>query len=185
MSKFEQFYEVKPWRVNQVWGVLNPVYAQFGFLRHNGTDVAIGSNKMVFAPFHGEVTKIGNQPGGAGLYICILSKNQYDWEDGEKAWIEKTYMHLEKTIAKVGDVVQPGDILAVPDNTGFSTGPHTHIASKRVRKTLAGYFEVDVNDAKGTFDDSSFYNGKFSVDERINLIKQAIDLFRKLLPFVK
>jgi len=181
--KLEQYYEIKPWRINQVWGVKNPIYEQFGFSRHNGTDVAIGVNALVCSPFPCEVTKIGYQAGGAGHYICILSKFQYEI-NGKLCWIEKTYMHLEKTIAKVGDSLSAGDTLAKADNSGFSTGPHTHIASKRVMKTPGGYYAIDKNEANSTFDDSSFYNGKYSIDLQITLLQQTILLLTKLLPFL-
>ena len=178
----DQYYEAKPWKVNQVWGVKNPIYKQFGFGEHNGTDIAPGKNKKLFAPFDCEVTKIGWQPNGAGLYICVLSLVQYDWEDGKRAWVEKTYMHLESTVAKVGDKLKAGDTLAVPDNTGFSTGPHTHIAAKRVMKVPGGYKDIDTNEAKNTFDDAPYYNGKYAVDIQISVLSKMIDLLKTLLP---
>ena len=182
--KLSQYYEAKPFIINQAWGVKNPVYEQFGFSRHNGTDCQVGTNGHLYSPFPCEVTKIGWQPSGAGLYVCVLSQSQYDFKD-KKAWVEKTYMHLDKVLVKVGDKLNVGDVIAKADNTGFSTGPHTHIASKRVNKTTGGYYEVDKNDAKNTFDDTPFYNGKYAVDEQITLLKQTIALLTKLIPYLK
>ncbi len=36
------------------------------------------------------------------------------------------YYHLSETLAKVGDIVKSGDIVALTGNSGISTGPHLH-----------------------------------------------------------
>lgn len=183
------FYEAKPWKINQVWGVENPIYEQFGFKRHNGIDVAPGVDKGLYSPFPCVVTKIAYQPTGAGHYICLLSEEEYTFPDGKKAFVEITYMHLEKTLVAVGSKLAVGDKFAVCDNTGFSTGPHTHIAHKRVRKVLGGYVEIDTNDAKGTFDALPFYTEGYAVDKTIKslqlrvieLAQETIRLLNRLL----
>lgn len=183
--KLELFYEAKPWKVNQEWGVFNPVYNQFGFSRHNGVDIALGSDKRLRAPFECEVTKIAYQPGGAGTYICLLSLNQYEFDDA-KAWVEMTYMHLEKTLVPVGKKLFIGEAFAVADNTGFSTGPHTHIAAKRVNKVNGGYVEIDKNEAKNTFNDEKFRNGKYAYDYGISRIWNSLqELALKVAKLIK
>lgn len=187
--KLSLYYEAKPWKINQAWGVENPIYEQFGFKRHNGIDIAPGMDKGLYTPFECFVTKIAYQPTGAGHYICLLSKDEFQFDDGQKAFVEITYMHLEKTLVGVGSSLKVGDKFAVCDNTGFSTGPHTHIAHKRVKKVAGGYVEIDFNDAKGTFNALPHYNGEYAVDQSIKslqfrvieLANETIRLLNKLL----
>jgi len=50
----------------------------------------------------------------------------YCWyEDEPSGWIA-TYMHLKKVFVQPGDIVEPGTVLGLIDNTGASTGPHLH-----------------------------------------------------------
>ncbi|NPA90917.1 MAG: M23 family metallopeptidase [Chloroflexi bacterium] len=50
----------------------------------------------------------------------------YCWyEDRPSGWTA-TYMHLKKVLVKQGDIVEPGTVLGLIDNTGASTGPHLH-----------------------------------------------------------
>ena len=42
------------------------------------------------------------------------------------AGIFTMYCHLESIVAKVGDVVQAGDVVGLMGSTGLSTGPHLH-----------------------------------------------------------
>lgn len=146
-------FPAKPYKVNQKWGVPNPVYAQFGFTQHNGVDVAPGDYKMVYSELpSGTVYKIGWQPTGGGLYLSILSDEAYDFPDGKKCHVLIDYLHLESIKAQVGTSVKVGDHIATADNTGFSTGPHTHIQYRRVDKVTGGLNDVDQNEAHNSFD---------------------------------
>lgn len=179
--KLEVLYEMHPVRITQDWGVRDPFYEQFGFKEHNGTDYALGDRAELRAGIPCEVTKIGYQHTGAGHYICLLSLEQYDFEDGKRAHVELTYMHLDHTIAEVGQKLATGDLFAIGDNTGASTGPHTHIAPKRVKKTAGGYYEIDKNDAKNTFDIEKYRSGGFAVQaKQISLLSTVLSLYKRL-----
>lgn len=153
-----------PVRINQEWGRKDSFYEQFGFKQHNGADYALGEKGELRCPVPCEVTKIGWQPNGAGHYICLLTLSQYDFEDGKSAFAELTYMHLDHTIASVGQKLAPGELFAIGDNTGASTGSHTHLAPKRVKKYSGGYRTIDVNDANNTFDPEKHRDGTFAKD---------------------
>lgn len=153
-----------PVRINQEWGRKDSFYEQFGFKQHNGTDYALGEKGELRCPVPCEVTKIAVQPTGAGLYICLLTLDQYDFEDDKSAFVELTYMHLDHTIASVGQKLAPGELFAIGDNTGASTGSHTHLAPKRVKKRSGGYYTIDKNDANSTFDPEKHRNGTFAKD---------------------
>ena len=145
--KPEFYIPVKPWRLNQLWGRFDPkTYAQFGFSRHNGIDVALAPDKRILAPFDGIIIRSDNQPNGGGIFIGLLSKNFYDFPnfvcktpEGNKVnfpdmrcQVLFDFLHLEKPMVKLGQEVKAGDLVAIADNTGFSTGPHTHIQPRRV-----------------------------------------------------
>lgn len=179
MSKLQVAYEMRPVRITQKWGVKDDFYLQFGFKRHNGTDYALGLRGELRAGIPCTVTKIGWQPTGGGHYICLLSDEQYDFADKKVANVELTYMHLDHTIASVGHKLAPGDLFAIGDNTGASTGPHTHIAPKRVKKTAGGYSEIDMNDAKNTFDIELYRDGNYAVDYvRLSLLQKVLTLLK-------
>ena len=54
--------------------------------------------------------------GGYGYYVII------DHGNG----LATLYGHCSKLLAKVGQTVQAGDIIALSGSTGRSTGPHLH-----------------------------------------------------------
>lgn len=191
MSVLKLFYPVKPYIVNRGWGVLDPVYNQFGFARHNGVDLALSHGQLILAPFSCRVVKVGNQPGGSGNYVCLLSTDAYDFSDGV-FHIEITFMHLLDSIASVGDELVAGNPIARGDSTGFSTGNHTHMAPKRVTLVSGGYVEADHNDAKDTFDPEPYWSGEYAelkvdpslierIKNQIAALTRMVDELRKKL----
>ena len=54
--------------------------------------------------------------GGYGYYVCI------DHGNG----LTTLYGHCSQLLARVGQTVQSGDIIALSGSTGRSTGPHLH-----------------------------------------------------------
>lgn len=174
----EIFKAIQPEIVTQKWGVLDPAnYAQFGFTRHNGVDVAIGADSIVRAPFNGQVVKNGFQPNGGGIF-CGLISNEYDFPDFTcitpdgvsvlfKAGTYRVlvdFLHLKSIGATEGTNYKVGEVLAVQDNTGFSTGPHTHCQWRRVTWDGKVINTVDQNDANNSFDPTQFENGIYAKD---------------------
>ncbi len=113
------------------------------------------------------------EPAGGGIFISVLSDAEYSFDDGKVAYVLADYLHCDRLIQPEGEGVLTGTVLAVADNTGFSTGPHTHIQVRRVRKmplpapagTQAyrigdGFFlqNVDANDANGSFDPTPYFS---------------------------
>lgn len=83
---------------------------------HKGVDFSMPIGTPIIAPADGVVEKIAYQAGGAGRYIMIRHGRQY----------QTVYMHLSKTLVKVGQTVKRGERIALSGNTGRSTGPHLH-----------------------------------------------------------
>ncbi len=188
--KLELFFPAKPYTITQPYGVYRPdVYKRFGFTRHNGVDFRLGADKLVYAEFPCVVHRTTWQPEGGGLVLSVVSDKEYEFEDGVKAYITADYMHLEKYLVGVSDLVLPtGAPLAVADNTGFSTGPHTHAQYRRVHKKRSRLVDVDKNDANNSFDPEPYRNRKFAKDERdikIALLQKAISLLEALIKTLK
>lgn len=82
---------------------------------HEGLDVGAPFGTPIIAPADGVVTYAGKK-AGFGMFV------QIDHGYG----IETIYAHSRKIIAKNGQKVKRGDLLATVGSTGYSTGPHLH-----------------------------------------------------------
>ncbi|WGE90220.1 murein DD-endopeptidase MepM [Actinobacillus arthritidis] len=82
---------------------------------HNGVDFGIPTGTPIIAPSDGVVEHIAYQARGAGRYIKLRHGH-----------ITTVYMHLSKTLVRVGQRVRKGERIALSGNTGGSTGPHLH-----------------------------------------------------------
>ncbi len=94
---------------------------------HRGIDILMrwdtvksASAGMVhFVGYNPNDTIGGYEPDGAGNYITIKSQ----WQG---RWIYIYYMHLQKPLVNVNDLILTGQPIAISGNTGRSTGPHLH-----------------------------------------------------------
>lgn len=164
MTQLVLHYPVNPHQINRGWGVADPLYARFGFARHNGVDLALVDGQGIHAPFSSTVTKIGNEPEGSGLYICLLSRSVYHFPDGKQARVELTFMHLSETLVRVGDTCAVGTPIATGGHSGLTTGSHTHLSPKRVTRQRVNYSAIDHNDAANTFDPTPYWSGLYAQD---------------------
>lgn len=163
MSRLSLYYECQPFKINQKWGIKDLLYEQFGFSRHNGLDIAHGYNSRLRAPFPFQVYRTLWQPNGGGKVLSIVSLEKYDFPDGKKYHVLMDYMHLDKYVKTQGQGMT-GDLIAIAGNTGLSTGPHTHIQARRVKKSGSSWVDLDKNDANGSFDQLPYYNGLYAVN---------------------
>jgi murein DD-endopeptidase MepM/ murein hydrolase activator NlpD len=180
---------IKPWAVTQAWGVYNPAYQRFGFSHHNGTDVALGTDNLIRAPFAGTIIRAATQengqwqPNGGGIFVSLISDQIYDFDDSVRAFVLADFLHCEKLLVQEGQHVILGQPLAIADNTGFSTGPHTHIQLRREQKvpahsattasTASAYRivddvflleDIDKNDMNDSFDPIAYYTSTYAID---------------------
>ena len=159
MGRLALYYPVTPHIINRAWGVADVAYEEFGFSRHNGVDLALSTGQRIHSPFDCRVTKIGNEPNGSGLYVCLLSRGKHAFDDGHASRVEITFMHLSEVGVAVGTPLSVGDLVAFGGHTGRATASHTHVALKRVRMNLVGgYRDRDRNDANNTFDPEPYWN---------------------------
>ena len=96
---------------------------------HNGIDYPMPVGSAVIAAADGVVDTIRTQPGTSrsyGLYMVLKHEGFYTY-----------YAHLSQTIARVGQPVKQGDVIAKSGGkkgapgSGSSTGPHLHFEVRR------------------------------------------------------
>lgn len=115
-------HPVKKVFITQDWGVNPDTYARFGYKGHNGTDYRlfdengnISPQSLIYAPHSGIVKEAALDKNGYGYYVKI----ENDKEGSILA-------HLHSIKVNVGERVEEGQLIAVGNNTGWSTGPHLH-----------------------------------------------------------
>lgn len=90
--------------------------------QHRGFDMVGISDKHIYSPVSGKVECAGwenarNHGQGFGLYVRIrIGNTPYRMYFG----------HLSSIVVRVGQYVNPGDLLGVEGSTGHSTGSHLH-----------------------------------------------------------
>lgn len=164
--RFDLFYPVKPFHVNQPFGVSPETYAQFGLKGHNGIDLQAYHGQPVYAAHDGicypEID--GNQ--GNGVVIRSLEHCEYN---GQQVYMKSIYWHLVQAdaVVKTGQKVKAGDLIGYADNTGFSTGDHLHFGLKPQawnEKDWIWYNSEQDNGFLGAIDPTPFFNGFYATD---------------------
>ena len=172
------YYPIKPHVLTQGWGTLNPeVYSQFGFTRHNGLDHKLAPDNKIYAPCNGIIVKRAFQPNGGGIFVGMITGEsdfpafQNTTPDNAivdfpalKARVLIDFLHCQNILVNEGDIVVKGQLIAIGDNTGFSTGPHCHTQWRRVSWDGKVINTLDINDANNSFDPTQFFNGKYAAD---------------------
>ena len=87
---------------------------------HGGMDLAVPTGTPIRAALGGTVVVSKYNAGGYGYYVMI------DHGNG----LATLYGHCSKLLAKVGQTVEAGDIIALSGSTGRSTGPHLHFEAR-------------------------------------------------------
>jgi murein DD-endopeptidase MepM/ murein hydrolase activator NlpD len=178
-------WPIKPYIVNQAWGVFNAIYQQFGFSWHNGVDLRLADDRAIYAPFDYTVIRVATkengrwQPNGGGIFIGLVSQpitfpafTQVTPNGFVVDFPAGTYrvlldlLHLDHVLVTEGQTGKTGDRVAIGDNTGFSTGPHCHTQWRRVVLGSDGktYNTVDKNEANNSFDPTPFFDGFYAQD---------------------
>lgn len=165
------YYPFKPYIVTQKWGVYNPEYSSLGFSNHNGEDANIGpvdyTNKKyseypVYCPVEGfRVSEVAYYPKGGGNQIGLTSKEKYLVGD-KLCFVSIILCHAKEILVKVGDEPKLGELIMIADNTGFSTGIHTHTGMYRLNDDLS---KMDSNNETGSYDPALVQTGLYAVDQ--------------------
>ena|SRR3990167_1560469 len=183
------FYPTKPWKVNQPFGSVSPIYTKLGLKGHNGIDAYCVDSQVVRAAHDGIVTFTG-EDGSGGLGVVIRTEQQFDYQD-KQSFYKTVYWHLKPNTftVKAGQKVKTGDILARADNTGLSTGTHLHWGLKPVYKGEEDWNWWNVeqeNGYKGSIDPAPYLNGIYAEDKlKLSLYQQLLLAYQKLLDKMK
>jgi len=112
------------WKGKFTWPVKGPVSQGFGHRQiinnkrsgnHRGVDIAIVTGTKINAPNDGKVVFAKKMKAFGGTIVL-------DHGHG----IHTLYFHLSKFMAKVGQNVSKGDLIALSGNSGISSGAHLH-----------------------------------------------------------
>ena len=127
---------------SQGFGSRPEVYSKFGLKGHDGDDWLTPIGTPVFSPLTGEVSRVGYDQKGWGMYFTITDMIQK---------IAVTVSHLSNVFVLKGESVKAGARIAESGNTGFSELPHIHAHAN----------DADENTVLLTPDDG--YKGRFSI----------------------
>ncbi|QZD90777.1 M23 family metallopeptidase [Qipengyuania aurantiaca] len=120
MSALEQALEGVP----QFAPANGIITSKFGYRRdpfnrraamHNGLDFRGATGAPIYAAAKGRVTFVGRK-GGYGNTVEITHGNG----------LMTRYAHMSAFRTKVGETVQPGEVIGAIGSTGRSSGPHLH-----------------------------------------------------------
>lgn len=98
-----------------------PLTSEFGprnGRNHNGTDYGAPIGTPIHATSLGQVSSVNTNVQGYGDYMTVYHGDAGHYQ------IFTGYAHLSGFNAQVGDVIEPGEVIAYTGNTGRSTGPH-------------------------------------------------------------
>lgn len=119
---------------------IHPFYKTL--VSHQGVDYTVSEGSRVFATADGTVKETVTKNSASGNTIVIDHGNGY----------ETSYSHLDKILAKKGQKVSRGDIIAHSGNSGLSLAPHLHyeIRHNQLRVDPIHFFfmELDHNQYK-------------------------------------
>ncbi|AKC60016.1 murein DD-endopeptidase MepM [Blochmannia endosymbiont of Polyrhachis (Hedomyrma) turneri] len=135
-GNFIRFPTLKQFRISSNFNLnrLNPITGRIS--PHFGVDFAVPIGTPVLSVGDGEVivSKYGRISGN---YIVIRHSN----------CCVTRYLHLNRLLVKVGQVVKKGDNIALSGNTGRSTGPHLHfevwVNRKPVNPLTATFLNIE------------------------------------------
>lgn len=101
-------------------------YAALGLKGHNGLDFSANGDNA-YAVISGAA--FIDENSGYGKEVRIRNRD---------LGIEVIYGHLKSFGVQNNTPVKAGDLIAITDNTGISTGPHLHFGVRRITYTESG-----------------------------------------------
>lgn len=177
MKRFYWHFECKPFNITQGWGIYNPHYTQYGFTKHNGIDFKTQWEVPEFdlhAPLPVKLVFKKTYNGGFANYAEYETLDEFLFDDGKVAKVRIGYGHLKELPQdEVGTIYKTGQVMCRANNTGDSTGPHTHKIERRIKDGAV----IDINEASNTLDSMPYATGRYAQD--IGTLVGLIELLTK------
>ena len=111
------------------------------------------------------VRSVDYAPNGGGNELWLISDAPVTMGDRTDLYAYMPLCHAAKVLVKAGDKPKLGQLLMIADNTGFSTGAHTHMGLYRVNLSGPSVEYNDVNDANGSYNPADFFTGTYAIDQ--------------------
>lgn len=151
---------IEPFDLTQIFGVNPKTYAQFGLNGHNGWDFKTKfpdtpeGFRNIWASWLSQFYRKGHDRKGYGHFFEVIIRLKSTWK--------LTYAHCKsiETFAMKNE----GESMAISDNTGFSTGSHLHLTTKRI-KMVGGKVQV--------LDHGNGYFGAVNPQEFFDEVREA------------
>lgn len=167
------YWPMKPYVITQLWGAVTDAYSsQFNdpnFKRHNGIDANVGRSGdtayqtqfPIYCPVESfRVESVSYEANGGGNQVSLVSIDPV-LMNGMLCYARIWLCHGKKVLVKENYRPKLGELLMIGNNTGFSTGPHTHMGLYRIDGS--GY-KLDSNDATGSINPALFFAGEYAID---------------------
>lgn len=110
--------------IRPISGIITSRYGSNDSVRshtHSGIDIGAPRGTPIKAAAAGTVTFSGNAGDGYGYYVVIAHGNG----------VQTVYAHCSEVIAKKGQQVSQGEVIAKVGSTGNSTGNHLHLEVRK------------------------------------------------------
>lgn len=187
MKRLELYRPLKPWSVNQIFGVNKPLYEKFGLEGHDGIDLFAIDWQPIYSATDGVVLEVSSEKErGLGIDIRTIWPVNIG-EHGDHI-IKIRYWHLAGLNVKVGDNISVGQLIGWADNTGYSTGTHLHFEIKPIINDNGIWKNVYQNNGFfGAINPEPFIMPQYAFDLN-NVVKkiqlQLAELFARLQDFL-
>lgn len=120
--------------ITQAFGVNPQFYNKFGLPGHEGLDFMAPMGSEIYAGADGFVSDVRLDGNANPLQLPYGNQVRVEHNDG----FETIYAHLEQVVVVRGQFVRAGQLIALADDTGNSTGSHLHLTLKQKGATQAG-----------------------------------------------
>ena len=97
--------------------VISSPFGDRGAEHHNGIDLAVPENTLIYASSKGKVAAKGFDPS-AGNYVILEHENG----------LKTSYFHMNRAVVSLNQTVEMGEMIGFVGSTGNSTGAHLHFA---------------------------------------------------------